>query len=95
MNPAWLTSGARLLQLLIGAVHATEAVVCAFRGQDKQDQAIVSLRAMLDTVEIGLDPALRDDPAIEHAERALMSDYVALQNLIAEKTAERALGRRG
>jgi hypothetical protein len=85
MAITWLAHVARLLPLIFGAVHAVEALAGAKRGKDKQDAAIVALRAMVGAVEAGVDRDLLNDAEVERAVRATIDAYVALQNVIAGK----------
>lgn len=88
----WIVRATRLLPLVIGAVHAVEALFSDKRGKAKQDAAVSSVRAMLAAVEIGMNKDLLDDEDVERAVRAVIDAYVALQNLVAQKSVAVAPG---
>lgn len=87
MNWSLVTRIATVWPLIIGAVHAVEAVAVGVRGADKQDAAVIALRAMLGAVEAGVGRDLLNDTDTEDAVRALIDAYVAVMNLVASKRA--------
>jgi hypothetical protein len=83
----WLTVTMRLFPLVVGAVHGVEALVTAKAGPEKQDAAVIMIRAMAATIDAGTGRNLLDDPDIEKAVRAMIDVYVALHNVITRKVA--------
>lgn len=90
MNWSLLSRVVTLWPLIIGAVHAVEAVSGGLKGRDKQDAAVVAVRAMATAVEGASGRELLTDTEVEAAVRASMDAYVALSNIIARKRAAQA-----
>lgn len=87
MDVTWFATGARLLPFIVGAAHAVEVLCNAARGKAKQDAAVEAVRQMVTVADIAADRTLLDDAEVEHAVRATLDAYVALQNIIAKKQA--------
>lgn len=80
----WVNLGLQLLPLIAGAVHAVERVGTVtphLQGTAKQDLALELIHTMAGISTPGLVPNLTD-PQVEQAIRALISAYVAVQNLL-------------
>jgi hypothetical protein len=85
MTWCWLPQTARLLPVIIGAVHAVEAITAVASSADKQEAAVRAVHASVGAVEIGVHRDLLDDAAVDEAVRRTIDAYVALQNAIAER----------
>lgn len=91
MKLGWLVTagkivvkGSSVVQAVVAASHATEAVVAA-TGQAKEDEAVKLLQPIL--AAAGL--SAKNTPAVQDATRRAMQAYVAAQN--ARVAAEEAL----
>jgi len=81
MTWSWLSRAVTLWPLIIGAVHAVEAVALAISGKEKQNAAVAAVRAMLGAVEGGLGRDLLNDQDVERAVRGMIDAYVSLQTI--------------
>jgi hypothetical protein len=90
MTFTWLTQTARLVPLIVGAVHATEAIASVARGRDKQQAAVEAVHAAVAATELAIGRDLLNDEAVDEAVRGLIDAYVALQNVVAARHAEAA-----
>jgi hypothetical protein len=90
MPSDWLAQTARLLPLIVVAVHAVEAIATLARGRDKQAAAVEAIHAGLAAAELGLGRDLLNDEDVDEAVRGTIDAYVALQNAVAAKQADEA-----
>lgn len=90
MTWTWLTHTARLLPLIVGAVHGVEAIASMARGQDKQDAAVEAVHAAVAATELAVGKDLLNDEDVDQAVRDVIDAYVALQNAVAAKHADAA-----
>ena len=87
MNLQWVGAGLRLLPFLVGAVQGVERLCVNAGGKAKQDAAIASLTAIVESAGITDDAVLLEDPDVERATRILINALVNFQNILARKAA--------
>jgi len=90
MPANWIAQTARLVPLIVVAVHAVETIATLARGRSKQEAAVEAVHAGLAAAELGLGRDLLNDDDVDEAVRCLVDAYVALQNAVAAKAVDEA-----
>ena len=82
----WLSLGMKLFPFIVEAVSWVEKFITA-KGRRKQDAAVYMVKATLGLVEQGAGRDLLNDDEVEAATRKVIDAVVALQNIVAKKSA--------
>ena len=82
----WLAVGMRMFPFIVSAIEWVEKFV-THKGKYKQDAAIYMVKSILGIAEAGADRDLLNDDDVEEATRKVIDAVVALQNVIASKSA--------
>lgn len=82
----WIVGVVKLVPMIVGAVHAVEAIAGKDKhGKEKQDAAVTAFNEMLKAADIpNVDTAITKAVEFEALLRRFIDDYVAIQNLIAK-----------